>query len=96
MTKHRNNGQDDSQPPPDQTPAAENTDHAPEAAGEPLRSVHTSNLPAILEQLGISLLVTTYQAGKLVVVRPDLNDRSLINTHFRNFSKPMGMAAGRG
>ncbi len=37
----------------------------------PLRSVHTANFPAILEQLGISVLVTTYQAGKLVMLRPD-------------------------
>ena len=56
---------------------------------EPLRSVHTSNLPNILEHFGISLLVTTYQAGKLVIVRPD---GGLANTHFRNFKKPMGMA----
>ena len=38
---------------------------------EPLRSLHTSNLPEMLEQLGISLLVTTYQAGKLVMLRPE-------------------------
>jgi uncharacterized protein (TIGR03032 family) len=55
----------------------------------PLRSVHTSNFSAILQELGISLLVTTYQAGKLVMLRPD-GDR--LNTHFRGFSKPMGLA----
>jgi len=54
-----------------------------------LRSVHTSNLPEILEQLGISLLVTTYQAGKLVMLRPE---GGVLNTHFRLFDKPMGMA----
>ncbi len=42
-------------------PAAAETSAAP-----PLRSVHTTNFPALLDQLGISLLVTTYQAGKLV------------------------------
>ena len=36
-----------------------------------LRSVHTSNLPEIFEQLGISLIVSTYQAGKAIVVRSD-------------------------
>ena len=96
MTTHRGNGRSHSEPEPGNRVPPENGVHAPANAGEPLRSVHTSNLPAILEQLGISLLVTTYQAGKLVVVRPDLNDPSLINTHFRNFNKPMGMAAGRG
>jgi hypothetical protein len=34
-------------------------------ASAPLRPVHTTNFPALLRQLGASLLVTTYQAGKL-------------------------------
>ena len=46
----------------------------------PLRAVHTPNFPAALRQLGASLLVTTYQAGKLVMVR-DEGDH--LNTHFR-------------
>ena len=37
----------------------------------PLRSAHTPNFPALLRQLGASLLVTTYQAGKLVMVRDE-------------------------
>ncbi len=60
-----------------------------EPQGEPLRSVHTNSLPNILDHFGISLLVTTYQAGKLVIVR---SDDGVANTHFRNFRKPMGMA----
>jgi len=56
----------------------------------PLRSVHTSNLPSLFEQLRISLVVSTYQAGKVILVR---NDGGTINTHFRSFSKPMGIAA---
>ncbi|MFQ3614513.1 MAG: TIGR03032 family protein, partial [Cyanobacteriota bacterium] len=55
----------------------------------PLRSVHTTNFPAILNQLGISLVVSTYQAGKLIVVRAD-GDK--LNTHFRVYQKPMGLA----
>jgi len=57
---------------------------------EPLRSVHTSNFPQILTQLGISLVISTYQAGKLIILRADGNT---INTHFRVFPKPMGLAA---
>lgn len=57
----------------------------------PLRSLHSTNLPGILEQLGVTLLVTTYQAGKLVLVRPD---SGVINTHFRAFNQPMGLAIG--
>ncbi|MBI4488162.1 MAG: TIGR03032 family protein, partial [Deltaproteobacteria bacterium] len=55
-----------------------------------MRSVHTSNLPALFDQLQISLVVSTYQAGKVIVVR---NDHGTLNTHFRTFSKPMGIAA---
>src|SRR5208337_902298 len=65
-------------------PAAAETSAAP-----PLRAVHTTNFPALLRQLGASLLVTTYQAGKLVLVR-DEGDH--LNTHFRAFQAPMGMA----
>ena len=61
----------------------------PDVRPEPLRSVHTTNLPAILDQLGASILVTTYQAGKLVMLRPD---GGVLNTHFRRFKKPMGLA----
>jgi Domain of unknown function (DUF4915) len=55
-----------------------------------LRSVHTSNLPALLDRLRISLLVSTYQAGKVILIR---NAQGTVNTHFRAFAKPMGIAA---
>ncbi|MEM9482226.1 MAG: TIGR03032 family protein [Cyanobacteria bacterium P01_F01_bin.116] len=55
----------------------------------PLRSIHTNNFPALLNHLGISLVVSTYQAGKVVLVRADGNT---LNTHFRIFQKPMGLA----
>ena len=54
-----------------------------------LRSVHTSNLPALFERLHISLVVSTYQAGKVILVR---HDGGMLNTHFRPFAKPMGLA----
>ena len=59
---------------------------------EPMRSVHTSNFPQILKQLKISLVVSTYQAGKVIVLR---EDGEHINTHFRIFNKPMGIAANK-
>lgn len=62
----------------------------PESAEDaPLLSVHTTSLPAVLDQLGISVLVSTYQAGKVIVVRSEGNS---VNTHFRNFNVPMGLA----
>src|SRR3954452_6905640 len=55
----------------------------------PLLAAHTPNFPALLRQLGASLLVTTYQAGKLVMVRDEGQN---LNTHFRAFQAPMGLA----
>jgi uncharacterized protein (TIGR03032 family) len=55
-----------------------------------LRSIHTTNFGPLLGELGVSVLVTTYQAGKLVILRQD--DQGTLNTHFRTFQRPMGMA----
>src|SRR5258708_6651733 len=55
----------------------------------PLRSVHSTTFPALLEALGISLVVSTYQAGKLVLLR---SEGGVVNTHFRTFQTPMGVA----
>src|SRR4051812_3601689 len=62
-------------------------------APAPLRAAHTPNFPALLRQLGASLMVTTYQAGKLVMVR-DEGDH--LNTHYRSFPSPMGLAPADG
>jgi uncharacterized protein (TIGR03032 family) len=59
----------------------------------PLHAAHTPNFPALLRNLGASLLVTTYQAGKLVMVR-DEGDH--LNTHYRAFQSPMGLALADG
>ncbi len=59
----------------------------------PLWSVHTTSLVDLLTQGGFSFLVSTYQAGKLIVVRADGLE---VNTHFRNFHTPMGLAFDRG
>ena len=74
-----------------QAPPALTPDPEPPRMEEPapLRAVHTPNFPGLLRQLGASLLVTTYQAGKLVMVR-DEGDH--LNTHFRAFQAPMGLA----
>ena len=55
---------------------------------QPLTVQHTGSLPRILAQLGISLAVSTYQAGKVILVR---EDQGTINTHFVDFNKPMGI-----
>ena len=76
----------------DSVPADDNArdgNGAEENTAEPLRSVHTSNLPEILEHLGCSIMFTTYQAGRLVMLRAQ---NGILNTHFRSFDKPMGLA----
>ena len=59
------------------------------SAPPPFQYVHSGNFPALLEQLGISLAVTTYQAGKLMLVR---SDGGKLSTLLRSFEQPMGLA----
>ena len=59
----------------------------------PLRSVYTQSFPEFLNRLGSSMLVSTYQTGKLICAR---HDGGQLNTHFRNFSRPMGLAVAPG
>ena len=54
-------------------------------------SVHTNTFTELLSRGGLSLLVTTYQAGKLIVLR---EEGGVTNTHFRIYGKPMGLAVG--
>jgi len=66
-----------------------NHEESAETSGNQLGSVHTASFPALLQQLGIALAVTTYQAGKLVLLRSAFGH---LNTHFCGFPKPMGLA----
>jgi len=56
-------------------------------------SEHTNSLPKLLEGIGSSLLISTYQAGKLIIARSKNGE---LNTHFRDFFSPMGMAYQNG
>lgn len=67
----------------------------PPAADTPLSSVFTRSLADLLVALKISLVVTTYQAGQVILVRYDPATQT-INTHFRGFEKPMGLAVHGG
>ncbi len=81
----------------DDTPILDPTAPAPPAADDapkpdPLRSVYTSTFGEVLRATGISLAISTYQAGKVILVRWD-ESTGTVNTHFRAFGKPMGIAA---
>ncbi|MBB5208123.1 TIGR03032 family protein [Chiayiivirga flava] len=56
-----------------------------------LSSQFTPTFPALLRQAGMALAVSTYQAGKLVLLRA--HDDGL-NTHFIGMRRPMGIAVG--
>lgn len=56
----------------------------------PFSCVYTPNLPELLLQLGCTIALTTYQAGKLVFFSP-ANENSLIQLP-RDFKKAMGLA----
>lgn len=72
-------------------------DPAPAPVAPPLRSVHTNTFAQILDRFGLSLAVTTYQAGKLVLLRSERSvGGPVVNTHFRGFQKPMGFTWERG
>ena len=50
---------------------------------------YTENLPAVLERLNISLAFTSYQAGRLMLVR---SDGQQLDVNYKNFHRPMGLA----
>lgn len=55
------------------------------------RSVHTTSFPELLATLRASLLVSTYQSGRVVVVRAE---GETLNTHLVAAQSPMGIAVG--
>ncbi|HBI41830.1 MAG TPA: TIGR03032 family protein, partial [Planctomycetales bacterium] len=77
--------------PPHPEPGRED---APAASGAAAAAVEfhyaqSDSFGPLLRQLGVSLLVTTYQANKLLVVRATQGGLSLL---VRTFEKPMGLA----
>lgn len=57
-------------------------------------SVSTPSFPELLHALGVTLVVSTYQSGRLIFVRAE--SPTSLNTHFRMFRSPMGIAVGPG
>ena len=61
----------------------------PRDAVREVRHLHTHNLPDLLAGLRASVLISTYQAGKVVVVGSDQQKLAL---SFHNFERAMGLA----
>lgn len=53
-------------------------------------STYSDNLPKILEQLGVSLLATSYQSQRLIIVR---TKNGKLETKLKAFPRPMGLFA---
>ena len=62
---------------------------APTTPTTPFTFQHTPQLPEILAELGCSLVVSTYQAGKVIMIRSD--GERLVQLP-RTFEEPMGLA----
>lgn len=67
----------------------ENTDQEAQAPA-PFSSTYTPSLPELLRKLKCSILISTYQAGKVVCIS-GVNDARLSQLP-RTFAKPMGVA----
>lgn len=78
-------------PPPSVSPAVSQPPPATAEQAHPFRSRYTASVPELLRRLHSSLLVSTYQSGHVITVRADGGQ---LNTHFRDFQSPMGMAVG--
>ena len=68
------------------------TEPANSPTTSPLRYVHSVGLPHLLERLASTLLVTTYQAGKLALFRASNGRLSMLP---RTFEKAMGLAVSK-
>lgn len=55
----------------------------------PFRFVHSASFPELLDSVGASLFVTTYQAGKLILFRAHEGRLSML---LRSFGRAVGLA----
>src|SRR6266404_10008156 len=62
---------------------------APATTAVEFHYTQTDSFPALLQQLGTSLVVSTYQANKLLVARAAGAGLSML---VRTFERPMGLA----
>jgi uncharacterized protein (TIGR03032 family) len=71
---------------------ATSTTQDPEDRRIPVQFQHTGNFPDILQQLGCSLVVSTYQAGKVLVLGAH---GGKLTISLLDYERPMGVAVGQ-
>jgi uncharacterized protein (TIGR03032 family) len=76
-------------PPPPMPTVAVAAGGAEPTVEELFRSESTASFRALLDRAGVSLAVTTYQAGRLILLR---QEGGALNSHFRALDTPMGVA----
>lgn len=62
----------------------------PHTATAPFSCTYTPNLPELLTKLNCSIVISTFQAGKIVMLSPQ--DENTLFQLVRDFNKPMGVA----
>src|SRR5262249_10854408 len=77
-------------PTPTPTPEEKPPAGVPANALVPVRYEHTGNLASVLQQLQAPLLVSTYQAGKVLALGVH---QGAVQFSFHNFEQAMGVAA---
>ncbi len=83
--------QQNPQDPQDPQDPTENSEQAqPPQPPPPFSCTFSPNIPELLQQMNASLAISTYQAGKVILISPKNRDE-LIQLP-RNFAKPMGIA----
>lgn len=73
-------------------PAMPEPTAAEPTAGMDFSADYSANLPALLERLDIALAFTSYQAGRLMLVR---SDGQQLDVNFKSFPRPMGLTVTR-
>ena len=54
---------------------------------------YSANLPALLHKLNISIALTSYQTGRLILLR---SDGQSLDVNYKSFHRPMGIAVSEG
>lgn len=57
--------------------------------GTPFSSAHSTSVVELLSKVRASLLVTTYKSGHVIIAR---SDGAVLDTTFKHFNRPMGVA----